>query len=127
MLSPVAASAWRDMKAQAEKESVVLYVVSAFRVVEKQREIISNKIKSGQAISEILQVCAAPGYSEHHTGKALDLTSTGCDPLTEEFENTEAFSWLIENANYYSFSLSFPKGNNAGISYEPWHWAYNQK
>jgi len=104
-----------------------LKVVSAFREVDKQKEIIKNKIMSGQSISEILKACAAPGYSEHHTGRALDLTSTECMPLTEDFENTEAFSWLMENAGFYPFSLSYPRGNKAGIFYEPWHWAYNQK
>lgn len=124
-LNPVAASAWKNMKCQATKEGVILNVVSAFRAVNRQEEIIQRKIESGQPISEILQVCAAPGYSEHHTGRALDLTSTGCEPLSEMFENTEAFSWLVENASLYSFSLSYPKGNKAGISYEPWHWVYN--
>ncbi len=125
-LAPVAASAWQAMKGQAEKEGVILNVVSAFRAVGKQKAIIQKKMESAQPISKILQVCAAPGYSEHHTGRALDLTSTDCDPLSEMFESTEAFNWLIENANFYSFSLSYPKVNKAGISYEPWHWAYNQ-
>ncbi len=125
-LAPVAASAWKEMKSQAIKEGVVLNIVSAFRAVDRQAEIIQTKIRSGQPMAEILRVCAAPGYSEHHTGKALDLTSTECDPLSEIFENTEEFNWLVENANFYSFRLSYPKGNKAGISYEPWHWAYNQ-
>ena len=126
-LTPVAARAWQAMKSQAVNEGVILRVVSAFREIDKQREIIKNKIMSGQAISEILKVCAAPGYSEHHTGRALDLASTECKPLTEDFENTKAFSWLMENANFHSFRLSYPKGNKAGIFYEPWHWAYNQE
>ena len=124
-LRPDAAKAWNNMKKQAIKEGVVLSVVSAFRAVNKQKEIIKNKLGSKQPISEILRVCAAPGYSEHHTGRALDLTSTGCEPLSEVFEKTEAFSWLVENAGAYSFSLSYPKGNKAGITYEPWHWVYN--
>ncbi len=125
-LAPVTASAWKIMKDMAKKEEVILSVVSAFRSVDRQKIIIQKKVESGQAIAEVLKVCAAPGYSEHHTGRALDLTSSGCEPLSEVFESTEAFSWLIENANYFSFSLSYPKGNKAGISYEPWHWAHNQ-
>lgn len=126
-LSPVAAAAWEEMKDQAAKEGVILDIVSAFRGVDKQNEIILKKIESGQSIYEILKVCAAPGYSEHHTGRALDLTSNGCKPLTEAFENTKAFSWLVEKAGFYSFSLSYPRSNEAGISYEPWHWAYKPK
>ncbi|NOY71127.1 MAG: D-alanyl-D-alanine carboxypeptidase family protein [Gammaproteobacteria bacterium] len=123
-LAPAAANAWKEMKYQAEKEGIILNVVSAFRAVNRQKEIIQKKIESGQPISEVLKVCAAPGYSEHHTGRALDLTSTGCEPLSEIFENTEAFSWLVENGGFYLFSLSYSKGNKAGILYEPWHWAY---
>jgi len=122
-LEPTAASAWKNMALQATKEGVILNVVSAFRAVDNQKEIIQKKLASGQPIAKILRVCAAPGYSEHHTGKALDLTTTGCEPLSEMFENTSAFSWLVENAKFYSFALSYPKGNKAGIAYEPWHWA----
>ncbi|MEW8437723.1 MAG: M15 family metallopeptidase [Candidatus Thiodiazotropha taylori] len=126
-LAPVAAKAWQAMKTQAANEGVILRVVSAFRGADRQKEIIENKIMAGQAISEILKACAAPGYSEHHTGRALDLTSTECKPLTEDFENKEAFIWLMENASFYSFSLTYPKGNKGGIFYEPWHWAYSQE
>ena len=124
-LTPPAASAWQAMKLQADNEGVALSVVSAFRSVDKQIDIIRNKIIAGQEIPEILQACAAPGYSEHHTGRALDLTSAGCEPLSEMFENTVAFNWLTVNASVYSFRLSYPRDNKAGIVYEPWHWAFN--
>ncbi len=123
-LVPVAANDWKVMKYQALKEGIVLNVVSAFRAVDRQKEIIQAKMEAGQPIKEILQVCAAPGFSEHHTGRALDLTSTESEPLSEMFEDTEAYNWLMENANHYSFKISYPKGNNAGILYEPWHWAH---
>jgi D-alanyl-D-alanine carboxypeptidase len=123
-LAPPAAIAWHAMRSQAVTDGIVLNIVSAFRSVDKQKEILQTKIMTGQPIAEILQVCAAPGYSEHHTGRALDLTTNDCEPLSESFEKTEAFDWLIENANFYSFNLSYPKDNKAGIAYEPWHWAY---
>jgi D-alanyl-D-alanine carboxypeptidase len=66
--------------------------------VEKQKEIIQKKLDSGSNIEEILKLCAAPGYSEHHSGRALDLTVHGCKPLAEEFDKTEAFSWLKEKS-----------------------------
>ncbi len=122
----VVAEAWPQMKAQAAREGVVLNLVSAFRSVDKQAEIIKRKINSGARIEEILQECAAPGYSEHHSGRALDLTTSGCEPLTEAFDKTEAFTWLQDNANLFSFGLSYPKGNKCGIAYEPWHWAFNE-
>ena len=64
-----------------------------------------------------------PGYSEHHTGRALDITTSDCEPLTEAFELTEAFTWLVTHASKYQFSLTYPRDNPYGIIYEPWHWA----
>ena len=124
-LARVAVGSWFRMKAQAEEEGLILNVVSAFRGVDKQIEIIQRKIKSGQRIEEILKVCAAPGYSEHHTGRALDLTTAKCKPLSESFEETVAFRWLKDNADSYYFKLSYPKGRKNGIAYEPWHWRFS--
>ncbi len=69
---------------------------------------------------------APPGYSEHHTGYAIDIGDEYYPDadLKTSFENTSAFEWLQENAAYYSFELSFPKGNSQGVSYEPWHWRF---
>jgi D-alanyl-D-alanine carboxypeptidase len=124
-LTPEAASAWRAMKAHAQTEGIDLNIVSAFRSVTRQSEIIQRKINAGQSMGEILKVSAAPGYSEHHTGRAVDITTNDCEPLSESFDTTAAFKWLQENAHVHSFSLSYPKNNKQGIAYEPWHWAYH--
>ncbi len=123
-LSINAAGSWGVMKSQAEKDGVLLNVVSAFRSVDRQIEIIQKKRDQGHAMSAILKISAAPGYSEHHSGRALDITTPDCLPLTESFELTEAFNWLSENAQTYSFRLSYPRGNRFGVLYEPWHWVY---
>jgi zinc D-Ala-D-Ala carboxypeptidase len=123
-LSKEAAASWNEMRKQANQDSIQLDIVSAFRSVNKQLSIIERKLKQGQVISEILEVNTAPGYSEHHTGRALDITTPGCEPLVKYFDITDAFHWLVENASLYSFSLSYPKGNPCGVAYEPWHWAY---
>ena len=81
-----------------------------------------KKLKNGEDLSTILKVNAIPGFSEHHTGHAIDLSTTECPPLSEEFELTPAFEWLQKNAKTYQFSMSFPRSNNRGVSYEPWHW-----
>ena len=73
---------------------------------------------------DILRVNAAPGYSEHHTGRAIDLGTIGCRALEEEFELTEAFAWLENNAAHFQFSLSYPRNNPSGVIYEPWHWCF---
>jgi len=121
---PGAAKAWCSMVESAASDQVVLQAVSAFRSLDYQAGIIRRKLESGQCIQDILRVSAAPGYSEHHTGRAIDLTTPGFAVLEEEFEQSEAFSWLNQHAGRFGFSLSFPRGNPFGVIYEPWHWAW---
>ena len=123
-LVPRAATAWQAMREAASTAGVELQMVSAYRSVEYQEGILRRKLEKGQAIEEILRVCAAPGYSEHHTGRAVDITTPGYSVLEEEFEGSEAFSWLTESAGGFGFRMSFPHGNPYGVAYEPWHWAW---
>ena len=123
-LAPGAAGAWRSMAAAADSDNVELQVVSAFRSFDYQEEIIRRKLEQGQDIADILRVSAAPGFSEHHTGRALDLTTPGFAVLEEEFENSPAFAWLDESASRFGFYLSFPRDNPHRVAYEPWHWAW---
>lgn len=122
-LSPRAAGQWSAMQAGARHDGIDLQLVSGFRSIARQRELIEKKLASGQPIEDILQVNAAPGFSQHHTGMALDLTTAGVAPLTEAFEDTEAFTWLVDHAAEYDFYLPYPRGNPFGFHYEPWHWA----
>ena len=123
-LTPAAAAAWRKMKAAAAAEGVVLKLISAFRSIDRQVEILREKLAKGQTVEEILSASAPPGYSEHHTGRAIDIDTDGAPPLEIEFEDTIAFAWLTRNAGRFGYVLSFPKGNRYGYQYEPWHWFY---
>ena len=122
-LAPRTAREWNAMQSAAADEGVVLLIVSGFRSVDYQARLIRKKLNAGQTVSEILAVNAAPGHSEHHTGRAIDIATPGSRPLTEEFEDSEAFRWLRKNAAEYGFSMSYPRNNLAGFIYEPWHWA----
>src|SRR5258706_5507134 len=126
-LAPRAARAWSHLRDAAEHAGVQVEVVSAFRSIEYQLGILRRKLERGEPIEQILAVSAAPGYSEHHSGRALDLTTAGFAPLEEEFERSAAYAWLCTNAQRYNFRLSFPRGNAHGIAYEPWHWCWHAK
>lgn len=114
---------WQHMFASAKRSNITLQIVSAYRSIDYQCDLIQRKLASGRSIDDILQVNAIPGYSEHHTGRALDITTPGAEPLEESFELTDAFAWLVDHAAAFNFSMSYPKSNNLGIAYEPWHWA----
>lgn len=121
-LAPDSAQAWRDMVAAAATDKVALLAVSGFRSIEYQAALIRRKINAGQCIGDILKVNVAPGFSQHHTGNAMDIATPGYKPLSEEFEESPAFEWLQSHAAEFGFSLSYPRDNREGVIYEPWHW-----
>lgn len=122
-LTPEAAAKWQQMVEAASGGGIRLLIVSGYRSYEYQAELIRKKITAGQVIDEILTVSAAPGYSQHHTGTAIDIATPGSRPLTEEFETSDAFQWLTGYAADYGFSMSYPRDNPYGFIFEPWHWA----
>lgn len=122
-LTPGTADRWAAMVAGAGEEGIRLLLVSGYRSIDYQARLIRKKINNGQTIEEILRVNAAPGFSEHHTGDAVDIATPGSRPLTEEFEETPAFAWLTEHAEKYGFSMTYPRDNPFGFVYEPWHWS----
>ena len=126
-LSPRAAGRWTELRAAAHQDGIALLLVSAFRSLEYQRQIIERKTRVGESLERILKLNAAPGYSEHHTGRAVDLTTPGCPPLDEEFETTAAFAWLVRHSHRFNFAMTYPRENRFGVAYEPWHWAVQEE
>jgi len=124
LLIPAAERAWRHLSSAAKADGVSLRIASAFRNLERQTEIVRRKLELGLSLEQVLSVSAPPGYSEHHSGRAVDVAVEGCPPLEAEFENTEAFRWLSAHAGRFGFALSFPRGNRYGYAYEPWHWYF---
>lgn len=123
-LTPPAASALHSMISAAAADEIVIQVVSAFRSVDYQAGLLRNKLEKGQSMEQILRVSAAPGYSEHHSGRAVDLTTPDFPVLEESFADSAAFAWLSQHAGKFGLQLSYPRGNRHGVAYEPWHWFY---
>ena len=115
-----------EMRDEAKKNGIYLVFLSGYRSINLQNEIFySLKSFRNQEAAERARVSAPPGYSEHSTGFAIDIgdaTQRETDFETD-FENTDAFRWLIKNAAKFHFKLSFNKANKY-IDYEPWHWRY---
>lgn len=123
-LIPEAAAAWQDMKAAANIDGIVLYIVSAFRDLASQSDIVREKLERGMSLPTIFTLSAPPGYSEHHTGRAVDINTPGSIPREIPFEETTAFDWLMTHASRFGFVMSYPRNNVLGFSYEPWHWYF---
>jgi D-alanyl-D-alanine carboxypeptidase len=121
-LTPKTTAQWLNMKAAAQVDGIEIFIVSAFRSVERQIQIIQNKMNAGQTLADILSASAPPGYSEHHTGRAIDIGTAESENLSLEFGDSSAFLWLQQHAQEFGFVMSYPPGNSSGYQYEPWHW-----
>ena len=126
LLTPIAAQAWLAMRAAAAQDGVTLLLVSAFRSPEYQMRLLRSRLDRGESLEQALTVNAPPGYSEHHSGRAVDIGTPGCGGLDEAFEATPAFAWLGANAAVFGFRLSYPRDNIQGYCYEPWHWCHHR-
>ena len=111
------------MARDAKSNNLNLRAISTYRSYEYQENLYNNYVKV-DGIRKADTYSARPGFSEHHTGLAIDIDNIKSNYLN--FENTEEFNWLQENAYKYGFILRYPKDkeNITGYIYEPWHYRY---
>jgi murein DD-endopeptidase MepM/ murein hydrolase activator NlpD len=121
-LAPDAVSAFNKMADAAAADRVDLFVVSGFRSVDSQELLWNKQVAKQGSESAAARISAPPGYSEHHTGYALDFGSGRNADLDSSFATTPAYSWLTKYAKKYGFVQSF-KGSDS-VQNEPWHWKY---
>ena len=116
-------SAFKRLVRDAKKEGLTIIANSTYRSYENQ-EIVYNQKKDSLGTIEADLVATHPGYSEHQTGLAIDVSTIGA--TTETFDTTDEYRWLEENAHKYGFILRYPKGKEhlTGIEYESWHYRY---
>jgi len=120
-----AAQAFERMREAAHQEGISLVIVSAYRSLREQEACFLDARRRHGRDRAVLWV-APPGYSEHHTGHVFDIGDQDVPEADDGplFEGTPAFRWLESAAGRFGFELSFPRGNWARVSYEPWHWRY---
>jgi len=124
-LAPRAAAAWRRMHAAAARDRITLLPLSGFRSVRRQTLLLRRKLATGRTLADILRYVAAPGFSEHHTGRAIDIGDPTDVSVEDSFARTPAFRWLRRHAGKFGFVMSYPRRNPHGIGYEPWHWCWH--
>jgi len=103
-----------------------LIIQSAYRPFSLQttihaRQVQAYGLKAGEALA------ARPGYSEHQTGWAMDVSAKnqGCE-IRVCFGATKAGRWLASYAYKYGFIIRYPEyaTPTTGYQYEPWHLRY---
>lgn len=91
----------------------ITYSKRSYRTYELQKDMFLDSAKEhGNTISGGLTQAALPGFSQHHTGKALDVANYKKYKLTPE---------ILEE---YNFSLPYPKKTSFRMA-EPWHITLN--
>lgn len=120
---------YEKMYADAQKDNISLWISSAYRSQDKQAELFQREIRqnldkglnSSQAEATAANAVNRPGYSEHNIGLALDFNG-----VTSDFQNDDAYFWLLEHAGEYGFILRYPKEKEdvTKIMFEPWHFRY---
>lgn len=139
-LSQELLTAFNAMKSAASQFRIKLSIVSGYRSYDTQ---VSTFFGNGNIYkpitrfysdrlteTEIQEVrrqylarsesSAIPGFSEHSTGLAIDINTTGSN-----FANTAAYRWLQQHASEFGFTLSYPKNSTRGANFEPWHWRFD--
>jgi zinc D-Ala-D-Ala carboxypeptidase len=125
-LAQPAAKAYLLMKAKAKESGIDLEIASGFRSVDAQFENFKFKAESDPSRSreDLVKYNSIAGFSEHHTGLALDIASKEYQSLNQGHAQSTAGKWLLQNAKSFGFELSFGPKNTLGVGYEPWHWRY---
>jgi LAS superfamily LD-carboxypeptidase LdcB len=130
----------QELLKSAREQGYPLQVLSGFRSIERQREIFLTKLfnrgvslasipngSQDKILNSILNFSAAPGYSRHHSGFAVDLYETG--RTLALFRSSEVFKWLSANnysvARSFGFIPSYPEGlQNQGPLPESWEFLW---
>lgn len=121
--------AYLKLKSALEKKNIIIGITSAYRSKEEQQKIYDEFVeKYGKDYAD--KVVAPVGYSEHHTGLAIDINikvngayPDGNNEIMKQVSNYEKIHKYLSK---FGFILRYPKGKEeiTGYSYEPWHIRY---
>ena len=111
------------------KQGIQIELDSIYRSVARQQEIVKEFTEKYGA-DYVKQYVAVPGYSEHHTGLAVDICLVVDDKVIDDNDEMiaqkEIFAKIHPLLADYGFILRYPPGKEGitGYSYEPWHFRY---
>lgn len=122
-LAKPAADGFRALKAAVSKAKMgTLCLNSGYRSYATQSYTYNLQVtRYGKKVAENL--AAHPGYSEHQTGLAADVSTTALGCRITNFGKSATSNWIAKNAWQYGFIVRYPNGETAttGYQYEPWH------
>ena len=108
----IAFEAYCRLRDALAEEGVHLDINSAWRSVAEQKALAESYTRKYGA-DYVKKYVAVPGYSEHHTGLAIDLY----------LESMDVWAKIHARLAEFGFILRYPEGKESitGYGYEPWH------
>jgi LAS superfamily LD-carboxypeptidase LdcB len=102
-----------------------ILVCSGYRTFDYQETLLSRE-EEEKGAQEASTWVATPGYSEHHTGYALDFNLLHEDGTSDSYTGTGIYQWVNDHAPEYGYIVRYEseKAEFTGIQYEPWHFRY---
>ncbi len=100
-------------------------ITSAYRTKEYQQGVM-DEITEAYGEDYANKYVATPGYSEHHTGLAVDVGIFYEDGSQGTFSESENAVWMRQNCHKFGFVRRYAEDKTAitGISNEAWHFRY---
>ncbi len=124
-LHKTAAAAFEQMVRAAAGSGITLSAFSGFRSIPIQQGLWDAQVRKLGSPEAAAKVSAPPGYSEHQSGFAVDISNNNASQdLNNGFQNSAAYQWLKSNAAAYGFSQSYNGTPGVGADNEAWHWRY---
>lgn len=119
----VTKEAFDRMVNAASAEGGRITAVSGFRTIEYQRSLYNKYLKTDN-LKSVDTYSARPGFSEHHTGFAIDIAGSTGGMLG--FGSSKESAWIEKNAHKYGFIVRYYGDTSAitGYKSEPWHIRY---
>lgn len=123
MLVNVAKEAFVNMAKKAKEDNHPVLAMSSYRSYDYQVNLYKRYV-ANDGVEAADTYSARAGFSEHQTGLCVDVYDGNIEYTN--FETSESFKWMQENAYKYGFILRFPKGleHITGYQYESWHYRY---
>lgn len=118
-----AKDAFETLAKQALNDNKKVIAMSSYRSYQYQVNLY-NRYVANEGVNAADTYSARPGYSEHQTGLCVDVYDGVIDYTN--FEKSDSYNWMMDNAYKYGFILRYPKGkeNITGYQYESWHYRY---
>ena len=113
--------AFKQMKSDMNKEGLDVLINEGYRSYSDQEELC-DYYRNLYGDNYVSKYVALPGFSEHQTGLAIDLSSTS----TRTFSNSKEYKWMLDNSYRYGFILRYDSRliTETQFNSEPWHFRY---